>query len=191
MGGLLHLVQRGGNWAGPQPAQAPPCCTKCNSPPINGQCRLPIAVLLYNDAISKCQTGSCRVEIMTHSVYHVHDIDRRCLVCDIISIQFSTTAHYKDIVKCEVLPGMDRISPACRWQLHQAISSWFQSENEYRRQWLASYHFLPSRTYLHRQALYTVSPKSSTANSRTLSILNGFSKFFNAEKRSKFPTKSI
>ena len=24
MGGLLHLVQRGGNWAGPQLAQAPP-----------------------------------------------------------------------------------------------------------------------------------------------------------------------
>ena len=27
MGGLLHLVQRGGDWAGPQPAQAPSCCT--------------------------------------------------------------------------------------------------------------------------------------------------------------------
>jgi len=38
MGGLLHLVQRGGDWAWPQPAQAPPRCTKCNSPPINGQC---------------------------------------------------------------------------------------------------------------------------------------------------------
>ena len=38
MGGLLHLVQRGGDWAGPQPAQAPPRGTKCNSPPINGQC---------------------------------------------------------------------------------------------------------------------------------------------------------
>ena len=37
-GGLLHLVQRGGDWAGPQPAQAPPRCTKCNSPPINGRC---------------------------------------------------------------------------------------------------------------------------------------------------------
>ena len=35
MGGLLHLVQRGGDWAGPQPAQAPPRCAKCNS---NGQC---------------------------------------------------------------------------------------------------------------------------------------------------------
>ena len=38
MGGLLHLVQRGGDWAGLQPAQAPPCCTKCSCPPINGQC---------------------------------------------------------------------------------------------------------------------------------------------------------
>jgi len=38
VGGLLHLVQRGGDWVGPQPAQAPPRCTKCNSLPINGQC---------------------------------------------------------------------------------------------------------------------------------------------------------
>jgi len=36
-GRLLHLVQQGGDWAGPQPAQSPPRCTKCNgnSPPIN------------------------------------------------------------------------------------------------------------------------------------------------------------
>jgi len=38
MGGLLHLVQRRGDWTGLQPAQAPPRCTKCNSPPINGHC---------------------------------------------------------------------------------------------------------------------------------------------------------
>jgi len=40
MSELLHLVQRGGACAGPQPAhaQAPHRCTKCNSPPINGQC---------------------------------------------------------------------------------------------------------------------------------------------------------
>ena len=38
MGGLLHLVQRGEGWAGPQFVQVPPCCAKCNSPPINGQC---------------------------------------------------------------------------------------------------------------------------------------------------------
>jgi len=38
MGGLLYLVQWGGAWAGWGPAQSPPRCTKCNSPPINGQC---------------------------------------------------------------------------------------------------------------------------------------------------------
>jgi len=38
MGGLLHLVQRGGAWTGCGLTQSPPrCrCTKCNSPPING-----------------------------------------------------------------------------------------------------------------------------------------------------------
>jgi len=38
MDGLLHLVQPGWAWAGWSPAQFPPRCTKCNSPPINGQC---------------------------------------------------------------------------------------------------------------------------------------------------------
>jgi len=37
-GWLLHSVQRGGAWAGCGPAQSPPRCTKCQSPPINGQC---------------------------------------------------------------------------------------------------------------------------------------------------------
>ena len=45
-GGLLHLVQRGEDWVRPQPTQAPPRCTKCNNPPINGQCTN--TVLLYN-----------------------------------------------------------------------------------------------------------------------------------------------
>jgi len=38
MCGLLHLVQQGGAWAVCGPTHSPPCCTKCNSPPINGQC---------------------------------------------------------------------------------------------------------------------------------------------------------
>ena len=37
IGELLHLVQRGGDLAGPQPAQSPLHCTKCNSPPVNSQ----------------------------------------------------------------------------------------------------------------------------------------------------------
>jgi len=51
MGGLLHLVQRGEDWAGPQPAQAPPGCTKCNSQPINGQCT---SFILFDVALSNC-----------------------------------------------------------------------------------------------------------------------------------------
>jgi len=39
MGLLLHLVQRGGGLGGLRPRPVPPPrCTKCNSPPINGQC---------------------------------------------------------------------------------------------------------------------------------------------------------
>jgi len=45
MGGLLHLVQLGEAWAGCSPTQSPPRSTKCNSPPINGQCAN--FVLLY------------------------------------------------------------------------------------------------------------------------------------------------
>jgi len=37
MGGLLHLVQQGGDWAGCGSTQSPPRCTKCNSPPIYSQ----------------------------------------------------------------------------------------------------------------------------------------------------------
>jgi len=38
MGGLLHLVQRGGDWVGPKHPQALPRCTKCNNPPVSSQC---------------------------------------------------------------------------------------------------------------------------------------------------------
>jgi len=35
--GVTFGIQRGRDWAGPQPAQQPPPrCTKCNSSPING-----------------------------------------------------------------------------------------------------------------------------------------------------------
>ena len=38
MGGLLHLVQRLRDWGEPQHALTHHRRTKCNSPPINGQC---------------------------------------------------------------------------------------------------------------------------------------------------------
>ena len=46
MGGVIHLVQRGGDWAGPQPAQSPPRCTKLAAHP--SMANVPITVLLYN-----------------------------------------------------------------------------------------------------------------------------------------------
>ena len=36
--GFYIWYSEDGDWVGPQPAQAPPRCTNCNSPPINGQC---------------------------------------------------------------------------------------------------------------------------------------------------------
>jgi len=48
MGGLLHLVQRGGAWAGCSPAQSPPHCTKYNSTAHPSTASVPITVLLYN-----------------------------------------------------------------------------------------------------------------------------------------------
>jgi len=76
MGGLLHLVQRRGPWAGCGAAQSPRRSTKCNSRvPINGQCTN--IVLLYDDmllcdvhvaikALMRCASG-CRKERMTFS----------------------------------------------------------------------------------------------------------------------------
>jgi len=46
MGGLLHLVQRGGAWAGCGPAQSPPRCTKITANPSTAS--VPITVLLYD-----------------------------------------------------------------------------------------------------------------------------------------------
>jgi len=46
MGGLLHLVQRGGDWVGPQRPQAHPRCTKITAHPSTAS--EAITVLLYN-----------------------------------------------------------------------------------------------------------------------------------------------
>jgi len=63
MGGLLHLVQRGGDWAGPQPAQAPPHCTKCNSPPI--QCTN--HCILYNGVLlCSFDVGNKGLKVIRH-----------------------------------------------------------------------------------------------------------------------------
>jgi len=46
MGGLLHLVQRGGYWAGPQPAKALLAVQNVTAHPSTAS--VPITVLLYN-----------------------------------------------------------------------------------------------------------------------------------------------
>jgi len=46
MGGLFHLVQRGGEWAGPPSAQAPPRCTNVIAYPSTAS--VLITVLMYN-----------------------------------------------------------------------------------------------------------------------------------------------
>ena len=38
VGCYIWKIQRGWDWAGPKPTHASLHCTKCNSPPINGQC---------------------------------------------------------------------------------------------------------------------------------------------------------
>jgi len=45
-GGLLHLVQRGGDWAGPQPARPLIAVPNVISYPLTAS--VPITVLLYN-----------------------------------------------------------------------------------------------------------------------------------------------
>jgi len=46
MGGLLHLVQRGGDWAGPQPAQALLAVPNVTAHPSTASA--PTTVLLHN-----------------------------------------------------------------------------------------------------------------------------------------------
>jgi len=46
MGELLHLAQRGEDWAGPEPAQSPLAVPNVTTHPSTAS--VPIAVLLYN-----------------------------------------------------------------------------------------------------------------------------------------------
>jgi len=63
LGGLLHLVQRGRDWAGCGPAQSPPDCTKCNSPPINGKCPTSYhSVWHYNNCLCEDNVLSLRAD---------------------------------------------------------------------------------------------------------------------------------
>jgi len=76
MGGLLHLVQRGGDWAGPQPAQA--AVPNVTAHPSTASV-IPITVLLHNGpllcsfnvgikGLSKPHTGTNFVPVMPRNM---------------------------------------------------------------------------------------------------------------------------
>ena len=52
MGGLLHLVQRGGDWAGPQPAHSLLAVPNVTAHPSTAS--VPITVLLHNGLLLWC-----------------------------------------------------------------------------------------------------------------------------------------
>ena len=58
MGGLLHLVQQGGNWMGLQPAQA--LLTVPNVTDNPSMASVPITVLLYNGLLHVTDNGTDR-----------------------------------------------------------------------------------------------------------------------------------
>ena len=82
IGGLLHLVQRRGDWVGPQPAQAPPHCTRCNSPPINDHCTNH-RVMAHCSAVLMCL---CRVKPLVFSVCLI-----TCLWCVLLCTAVMTS----------------------------------------------------------------------------------------------------
>jgi len=67
MGGLLHLVY---SEKGLQPAQVPSRCTKCNNPPINGQCTNCVLPLEY---VARMCYGKAResVKLIQQTEFHL------------------------------------------------------------------------------------------------------------------------
>ena len=63
MGGLLHLVQRGGDWAGPQPAPALLAVPNVTAHPSTAS--VPITVLLYMYGFD------VPVKMLTETLYNV------------------------------------------------------------------------------------------------------------------------
>jgi len=101
MGVLLHLVQRGGDWVGPQPAQALPRCTKCNSSPINGQCTNHCVFCSFNVLIKGLTyfSTSSRCEDAVASPLLKHDSTAECRQCNCVSNNYSLGAA----TQCSVL----------------------------------------------------------------------------------------
>ena len=84
MGGLLHLVQQGGDWVGCGPTQSPPRCTKCNSPPINNQCTITV---LFGDGPLLCGF-TVAFKGLTIAFQHFHDHSFSCTFLHLFFIYF-------------------------------------------------------------------------------------------------------
>ena len=82
MGGLSHLVQWGGDWAGCTPTRSLPCCAKCNSPPINGQCTV------YQHHSIRCGA------IITFALYGVNIEHSHWCICMCLLTRFVILVHH-------------------------------------------------------------------------------------------------
>jgi len=87
MNGLLYLVQRGGAWASGGPAQSLDRCTKCNSPPRNGQC---VPTLYEGRSLNKLQNGVIRL------LFKIWKIRNSRFVGDLI-LSASCEFYYDDV----------------------------------------------------------------------------------------------
>jgi len=99
MGGKIHLVQRGGAWAGCGPAQSPPRCTKSNITPINGQCiNHCIAIwwsvaLRFSCARQRVNLWCYRVCIATRTVICTMGKMERCTTGEMAATESNAIAH--------------------------------------------------------------------------------------------------
>jgi len=101
MGGLLHLVQQGEDWAGPQPAQLPARCTRCNRPPTS-TASVPINILLLYNGPLLCGFNVPVKGLMIRERYFAwYSIERRW--CDMSGFLVSNSTF-----KCLVMRYSDQ-----------------------------------------------------------------------------------
>ena len=81
IGGMLRLVlvQWGGAWAGCSLAQSSPRCTKCNSPPISGQCT---NFMWHNNCLFCTTLWVKKLDPLSFE----HNVRKYCLILIILSL---------------------------------------------------------------------------------------------------------
>jgi len=102
MGGLLHLVQERGAWAGWGPAQSSPRCIKCNSPPINGQC----TNFILFDCFADCSLNLTLIVLFWKIAflgvgYHNPETELTCNLAHNVQMDDSVFRNFNDF--CSVL----------------------------------------------------------------------------------------